>query len=139
MTHKKLSIKQIQASETWPLRHVVMYPTHPKEYVILENDKEGIHFGGYAEGILVTVVSLFIKEKNAQFRKLATLEEHQGKGYASQLLSFVFDFSKKKNTSKIWCNARENKANFYHNFGMTKTNKTYKESGINFVIMEVNY
>ena len=63
-------IKKIHASETWPLRHQVMYPNLTIEDVKLENDTTGIHFGGYANNILVTVISLFITNTDAQFRKL---------------------------------------------------------------------
>lgn len=136
---QKFVIQEITASETWPLRHMVMYPDYPAEYVKLENDDEGIHFGGYMGEELVSVVSLFIKGKDAQFRKLATLEKHQGKGFATQILNHIISFSKKQNCTKIWCNARANKTNFYHTFGIKETPQTYTKSGINFIIMERNY
>ncbi len=132
----KLEIKEITASLTWPLRQSVMYPEYSLEYVVLEKDFEGKHFGGYIEEELVCVVSLFINTNIAQFRKLATLEKHQNKGIGSKMLNHIFNYSKEKNCTKIWCNARVNKAAFYHKFGLKETNKTYVESDIKFVIME---
>lgn len=135
----KLVIKEIKASDTWPLRHNVMYPDYPADYVKLENDDKGMHFGGFIEEELVTVVSLFINGKDAQFRKLATLDKYQGKGFATQILNNIIAFSKKQKCTKIWCNARANKTNFYHKFGIKETTQTYTKSGINFIIMERNY
>ena len=38
-------IKQISAADTWDLRHRVMWPEQPFEYVQLAEDEAGIHFG----------------------------------------------------------------------------------------------
>lgn len=116
-----------------------MYPTYPKEYVILEKDSEGLHFGGFVDEELVSLVSLFINNNEAQFRKLATLETHQKKGYGTKMINHIIDFSKMHGVTKIWCNARANKTSFYHKFGLKETNKTYIKSGINFIIMELNF
>lgn len=116
-----------------------MYPDFPLQHVILEKDSEGIHFGGYVKDELVCVVSLFINNKEAQFRKLATKETHQKNGYGTKMINHLLEYSKKNNVTKFWCNARENKASFYHKFGLKETNKTYVNSGINFVIMELNF
>ncbi len=56
-----IKIKEIQAKETYELRHQVMWPNKEKEYVVLENDKEGVHFGLFKDEGLISVVSLFIK------------------------------------------------------------------------------
>ncbi len=131
-----LKIQEINAEKTWPIRHTVMWPEKPFDFVKLENDSEGFHFGGYVDEELICIVSLFIKNNKAQFRKLATKENQQGKGYATKLLHHVFEFAKNKNMNTIWCNARKNKTNFYHKFSMTETNKTYKKGGIEFVVLE---
>lgn len=132
-------IKQISHRETWPIRQSVMYPDFPLQHVILEKDSEGLHFGGYVKEELVCVVSLFINNEEAQFRKLATKVTHQKKGYGTKMINHLLEYSKKNNATKFWCNARENKASFYHKFGLKETNKTYVNSGINFVIMELNF
>ncbi|WP_291869729.1 GNAT family N-acetyltransferase [Maribacter sp.] len=135
----KLEIKQISASDTLPLRQSVMYPDYPLEYVILEKDSEGIHFGGFIEEELICVVSLFFINNEVQFRKLATLETYQKNGFGSQMIKHLIAFSKTHNATKFWCNARTNKTSYYHKFGLKETKKTFTKSGINFVIMELNF
>ena len=74
----------------------------------------------------------------AEFRKLATKVDRQGKGYGSQLLSYLMEYAAQQNISKILCNARIDKTCFYQKFGMTKTVKTFCKGGLNYVIMEKN-
>ncbi len=138
MDHHQLEqIKIITAAETWPLRHQVMWPNMPFDYVKLSNDAEGRHYGLFVNSNLVSVVSLFIDEQHtAQFRKLATLPQHQGKGYASKLINEVFNYSKENRLVKIWCNARKDKLQFYKKFGMIATENTYIKENIEFIILE---
>lgn len=132
-----MKIKEIEASETWQIRHEVMWPDQPFEFVKLEEDKEGLHFGCFAEKKLVSIISCFIIGDEMQFRKLATLNEYQGKGIASELLKYVFNLAKEKGLKKIWCNARTEKKAFYEKFGMKDTDKTFIKAGQEFSIMEV--
>lgn len=134
-----MEIKKIQASETWQIRHEVMWPDQPFEFVQLEEDNSGFHFGVFENDKLVSIVSCFIDEKEMQFRKLATLTEYQGKGIASQLLEYILDFAKKKDLEKVWCNARTNKKSFYEKFGMRDTFKTFIKAGQEFTIMEIYF
>ncbi len=138
MAHHLLEqIKIITARETWPLRHQVMWPNMPFDYVKLINDAEGIHYGLLVNDNLVSVVSLFIdKNKKAQFRKLATLPKYQGKGFASKLIHKIFEYSKENNIAAIWCNARKDKLSFYQKFGMIATKKEYTKENVEFVILE---
>ncbi|WP_255535248.1 GNAT family N-acetyltransferase [Cellulophaga sp. E16_2] len=133
-----IEIKEITAEETYPLRHKVMYPNHPFDYIKLPKDQEGTHFAVVKNAKNVTVVSLFFENDSAQFRKLATLESEQGQGHASKLLDFVIAYAKQKKAEKLWCNARANKTSYYKKFGLEETNKTYTEAGIDFIILEMN-
>ena len=132
-----MEIKNINASDTWKIRHEVMWPDQPFEFVQLEEDNLGIHFGVFEDDKLVSIVSCFMEEKEMQFRKLATLEEYQGKGIASHLLKYILEFAKEKGVEKVWCNARSNKKSFYEKFGMTDTGKYFSKSGQEFSIMEI--
>lgn len=132
-----MKIAAIQPSETWQIRHEVMWPDQPFEFVQLTEDDLGLHFGAFINEKLVSVVSCFITDKELQFRKLATLETFQGQGIASKLLLYVFDLAKEKELNKIWCNARSNKKQFYEKFGMIDTHKTFTKAGQEFSIMEI--
>lgn len=130
------TIRQIPHTATWNIRHKVMWPNLPVEKIKLPLDEEGTHFGLFDNEKLTTIVSLFFTGKSAQFRKLATEEHEQGKGYASQLLTHIITYAAEQNVEKIWCNARVNKIKFYHKFGMYTTDNTFSKNGVDFVVME---
>lgn len=134
----QIEIKEINAYKTYNLRQQVMWPNKPLDYIKLEQDQDGHHFGLYKNNIIVSVISLFINKNNAQFRKFATDIKEQGKGYGSILLKHVILFSENNNIKKIWCNARKDKSEYYKRFGLTTSNITFSKGGINFVIMEKN-
>ncbi|MDT0552241.1 GNAT family N-acetyltransferase [Urechidicola vernalis] len=129
-------IKEIKAEDTWELRHKVMWPNKSIDFVKILTDDKGTHFGLFLNKELVTIVSLFIDGKKAQFRKLATLPSEQGKGYASLILRHIFEQAKSKGVHKIWCNARKDKLEFYLKKGFTKTSESFEKSGIAYNIIE---
>ena len=132
-----MKIKSIEASETWEIRHKVMWPDHPFEFVKLEEDNSGLHFGVFDKEKLVSIVSCFIIDDEMQFRKLATLEEYRSKGIASLLLQYIFQLAKDNDLRKVWCNARSDKRSFYEKFGMRDTHQNFVKEGREFSIMEI--
>lgn len=51
-------IKQIPKELTWKIRHFVLWPDKDIDYVILENDSDGKHYGLFIGDKLVSVISL---------------------------------------------------------------------------------
>ena len=131
-----LEIKKISPQETLWIRHKAMWPNKPLAYVQLPYDAIGRHFGLYFEEELIAVISIFCEEKEVQFRKFATLEEYQGKGYGSKLLNFIIELAEQEGYHKIWCNARISKTKFYNKFGLKETDKHFEKGGIAYVVME---
>ena len=129
-------IKEISPQEVWPIRQMVMWPDKPLDFVKIANDHEGVHFGLFKGDKLSSVVSCFEAEGELQFRKFATLKEEQGKGLGTHLLNYVFDIAKAKGVKRVWCNAREDKSNFYQKFGLKNTNERFVKEGAGYVIME---
>lgn len=134
-----MEIRAISAHQTWDIRQKSMWTSKPIGYVQLPEDDNGKHFGFYVENHLVSVISIFITGTEVQFRKFATLPNHQANGYGTSLLSYVFDEMSKKNINKIWCNARLDKTRFYEKFGMVITPTIFKRDKVNYVIMEYYY
>ncbi|WP_244901837.1 GNAT family N-acetyltransferase [Croceivirga radicis] len=132
----EIHIKPIHYTKTWPIRHSVMWPNQSIEFIKLEKDAEGSHLGLFVGEHLTSIISLFQTQEGVQFRKFATLTEAQGKGYGTQLLTEVFKRYSNGSVSRIWCNARVEKAKYYERFGLQRTNKTYRKGGIAFVVME---
>ncbi|MEQ8415530.1 MAG: GNAT family N-acetyltransferase [Imperialibacter sp.] len=131
-----MEIRKIKAEDTWPVRHRVMWPDQPFDFVKVDEDNEGIHYGLFVDDELVSIVSLFLKDGKAQFRKFATEVPHQGKGYGTFLLNYLLKETEGLHVSSVWCNARTEKAGYYERFGLLKTNATYMKGGIEFVVME---
>lgn len=130
-------VEQISPSLTWRIRHITMYPDRSYDFVKLENDFDGIHFGIYVDYELTGVVSLFMNEEVGQFRKLAVLPEAQHQGLGAQLMTYLIDFCKVQKLTKLWCNARVNSKEFYTKFGFHETDQTYSAAGFDFVRMEL--
>jgi predicted GNAT family N-acyltransferase len=130
-------IKQIPLSKTLAIRHKVMWPNKPIEYVKLPNDEKAKHFGLFVNGEIASIISLFIENNEAQFRKFATLIEFQELGYGTILLKSVINLIQKEGIRKLWCNARVEKSKFYERFNLKPTNTKFEKGGIKYIIMEI--
>jgi len=133
---ESVTIRMVSIDQILPIRQEVMWPDKPVDFVRVAEDDQGIHFGLFTEENLVSVVSVFFKGNEAQFRKFATLEKYQGMGYGTHLLEFVFDFLQEKKVDRIWCNARISKTGFYQKFGLKETAIVFEKEGIRYVVME---
>jgi GNAT superfamily N-acetyltransferase len=128
-----ITIRPVAAEETLPLRHSVLWPDKPFDYVRLPDDDTGQHFGGFIEkpvrssrpcrfqeGQLVSVISLFVdtQTNTARFRKFATQPDFQNQGIGTQLLNHVIEQARQAGAAELWCDARLTAAAFYERFGM---------------------
>lgn len=130
-----MDIKRINPEDTWEIRHKVMWPNKTIDYVKLENDHSGIHYGIIEEGNIISVISLFISNDTAQLRKFATLHHKQGQGYGTKLLDHVIDEALRLGVRYIWCNARKERISFYKKFGLVETEDGFKKGGVEYIIM----
>ncbi|EGC31603.1 hypothetical protein DICPUDRAFT_39689 [Dictyostelium purpureum] len=141
-------IKKCNIQDVLILRHQVMYPEKDLKYVEVpgDYDESTIHLGLYdnrkedGDKKPISVMSLFIKKEcgDMQFRKFATMVEHQNKGYGTILFNYVLNFAKDNNIKRIWCNARKEKIDFYlRKFNFKETNQTYTKDGREFIIIEL--
>ncbi len=135
---KYVEVKEIGITEVLEIRREVMWPDKEIDFVRVEGDQDALHLGLVVEGKTVSIISLFIEGDRLQFRKFATRKDEQGKGYGTFLLNHVIELSKKRRINYIWCNAREEKTNFYEKFGLKVTKKKFIKSGKSYVIMEKN-
>jgi GNAT superfamily N-acetyltransferase len=131
-------VRSISPEETWELRHNVMWPDRNLDYIKLKDDEQGRHFGLFIGEELVSVISIFVAADEVQFRKFATLEKLQGKGYGTILLQFVMKEAKKLGAKRLWCNARKNKIDFYKRFGLEESGETISKDGFAYAKMSKN-
>ena len=131
-------IEQIPLELARRIRLTAMYPGQKREVAELADDAEGIHFGLFHQNKLMSVVSWFKRNENeAQFRKLATLEEFRNQGYGTLLMQYIIKFSKGENIRDLWCNARVSAEGFYNKLGFKEKNQAFAKNGIDYVIMTV--
>lgn len=131
-----MEIKPVPLPDVWRMRQTVMYPAETLDFVKLEEDEAGLHWGVYINGELVSVISVFEEWGRVQFRKFATRADQQGKGYGTTLLQYVMDWARHHGKRSIWCNARLSATAIYKKFGMQATGNTWHKYGIEFIKME---
>ena len=131
-----MHIQLVGLDDIWAMRQSVMYPHESLQFVQLEDDERGVHWGLYLEGELVSVISIFEKQGSVQFRKFATKTNMQGKGYGTALLQYVMDHAVTSSKKNIWCNARTSAIGMYQKFGMKAVGDTWQKYGIEFIKME---
>lgn len=131
-----LEIKEIKPSETLDLRHRILSPDKFIDSIILAEDDAGQHFGLFKDAQLISVISLFIENDAAQFRKFATETSEQNKGYGSILLKHIIEESLKNKVKNIWCNARISALGFYEKFDFKVVSEKWIKNDVEYVKME---
>jgi GNAT superfamily N-acetyltransferase len=129
-------IRRIHKEQAWQLRHEVMWPDRDIDYVKLQDDDAGAHYGLFEGERLISVISLFVQGEEAQFRKFATLESCQNRGYGSRLLQYVLNEAAQAGVRRIYCNARSHKLPFYRKFGLNETQTAFMKGGKEYIVME---
>jgi len=122
-----VAVRRISAEETIAVRWPILRPGFPRETAIFPGDEvdSTIHLGGYVDGRLVGVASIYIAampghpEVTAawQLRGMATLPEVRGAGVGRALLTACEDAARGVAGAFLWCNARVTAAEFYRKHG----------------------
>lgn len=134
-----MDVRNVDLDTIWKIRQEVMYPKEELSYVQLPDDELGSHLGLYIDDRLVSIVSLFEKGEDVQFRKFATFDAEQGKGYGSMLLDYIMEQASASGKRSIWCNARVSASGFYQRFGMYTTGLSWWKKDLEFVKMEKQF
>lgn len=125
-----LAIQSITAEQTYPLRHSVLWPDKPLDYVKVDDDAAGHHFGAFDNEELIAVISLFVNGQESRFRKFAAHPDHQRKGVGTLLLNHVIAEARRLGATVLWCDARLDAADFYRRFGMTAVSDVFYKGPI---------
>ena len=129
-------ITEVPYHDVLTMRQQGMYPDKDTEFVKLSDDDRGLHIGVYEKDELVSVMSIFLHGRDVQFRKLATRNDMQGKGFASALMQWLIDYANDMKLNRLWCNARINATGFYSKFGYEETDERFSKNGYEYVVME---
>lgn len=131
-----IEIQKVNAEELIDIRHLVLWPDKPREFVRVAEDDAGIHFGLYFDGSLVSVISLFAEGSAIRFRKFATLPAFQGKGLGSRLLEHTIAFATSEGFERIWCDARTDALGFYARFEFRQFSEPFFKEHIEYYKIE---
>lgn len=131
-----IEIQKVSADDLMEIRHLVLWPDKPREFVKVPEDESGIHFGLYFEGALVSVISLFGDAQCIRFRKFATLPALQGKGLGSRLLQHAIMYAQTEGYTRMWCDARTEALGFYERFGFRKFSEPFFKEHIEYYKIE---
>lgn len=131
-----IQVRDVPLEIIWTMRQEVMYPDETIDFVKLEDDEKGLHWGLYAADKLISVISLFERDRVLQFRKFATVAGMQGKGYGTKLLQHLVDWARENGMRSIWCNARTSATTLYEKFGMKQSGPGWEKYGIGFIKMQ---
>ena len=135
-----IDVRAITPEQTYALRHSVLWPDKPLNYVKIDEDKDGYHYGAFSDDDLVAVISLFVSKESistgqrqpvqARFRKFATQPDWQRKGVGTILLDHVIAQARALGASVLWCDARLDAADFYRRFGMEPVSEVFYKGPI---------
>lgn len=118
------------------IRRDVMYPEKDLEFVKLEDDDQGLHLGFHENEQPVCIVSLFLKGRELQFRKLATLVERQGQGYGTKVVKWILDYARDMKFDRVYANARVDVLDFYKKLGFVETEERFTKNGHDYIVIE---
>ncbi|UGA55403.1 GNAT family N-acetyltransferase [Vibrio sp. VB16] len=125
-----MDIRQIDWTQTIPVRHRVLWPDKPPEFCYVEGDEDGLHFGAFENDELVCVASVYIDGDEARLRKYATEIQFQGLGIGTAVLNEVIAYLKMNHINYFWCDARESALRFYGRFGMLSHGERFYKSDV---------
>jgi len=135
-----IKIKEIPASQVYPVRREVLRPGKPPEECVFQGDghESTFHLGLFEDNSLVAVASYmsassdkFDHPHQYQLRGMAVLNSHKGKGYGAALLK---EGEKKLRKREIpwllWFNARDYAVAFYEKYGYQTIGEKFDIPGV---------
>ncbi|MDO6764348.1 GNAT family N-acetyltransferase [Agarivorans sp. 1_MG-2023] len=130
-----INITRIDAEQTLDIRQQVLWPDHDQAFCRVAEDATGQHYGGWLDGKLIMVASLFVENKHIRLRKFACLTEHQGKGFGSHMLLHLIALQQSTMLELFWFDARCSAISFYQGLGFSVTSEVFDKHGVDYVKM----
>lgn len=127
-------IRFINASETYPLRIKILRNGQAERYKFeQDHNASTFHLGAFSHDTCVGIATFlkanqpyFQDQQNIyQLRGMAVDATFQSQGIGRQLMTFAFGELTKRNSSLLWCNARQHAIGFYRNMGFQTTGEEF--------------
>lgn len=123
-----VEIKEIEATETYLVRHSILRPHQDLATCVYPGDEEPttFHLGAFKEDKLIGIAS-FYQEKNPDFlqesqyklRGMATSPDYRGMNIGKKLIIEAEAILKERQVDLWWCNARMVAIGFYEKLGLS--------------------
>jgi GNAT superfamily N-acetyltransferase len=121
-----ISVEEITAAETHPLRRAVLRAGDPASDVRFPQDElpGAFHLGAFVDGELVGVASFALAAtpyRDAavgwQLRGMAVHSDQQGLGVGAAIIAAAAERVRASGARVLWCNARDTAIGFYEKLG----------------------
>ncbi|WP_135077009.1 GNAT family N-acetyltransferase [Terasakiella sp. SH-1] len=133
-------IQQIEAQDTYLMRHKVLWPDLPLEECMLKGDDVALHFGAFVEDHLIGVLSLFPdNDQSIRLRKFAISPRFQGQGIGLLMLKTVLEELGISGNKSVWCDARANAVDFYRKAGFEIEGNEFLKRNIPYYKMSCHF
>ena len=139
-----ISVKQISAEATLPLRCAILRPGLPVSESCFPNDAAdgAAHFGAYDDDAPVAVGSIFIEDHDQfpgagvwRLRGMAVAAERQGQGLGRLILETCHQHIRSAGGGQLWCNARCSAKAFYDKAGYVTHGEPFDIPGISLHVL----
>ncbi len=101
-----------------------------------EDDKLATHFVKYVDNTAVSTARILVNDKVVKIGRVATLKEHRKKGYSSEILKCIEDYSISKKYKVIRLGAQVYVKDFYLKLGYEAYGEVFLDAGIKHIMME---
>lgn len=135
-----ITVKQILADQTRPLRHLVLWPHIENEsdcVIDIDNREDAIHLGAFLDNNIVGVCSLFRMEsprlehpKQYRLRAMATHPDVRGMHAGQAIVEHAIEQIRSMGYDVLWCDARKIALGFYEKMGFTIIDEWYEVRNI---------
>ena len=133
----------------------MLWPDKPLDYVRLDEDKHGYHFGAFvpSHDKPVAVISVFFEPilpfgandrtasgnhgTSARFRKFACHPEFQGQGIGTSLMRYAASYCSSKGATVFWCDARLSSGQWYEKRGLVPFGNTFFKDTVEYTRMKM--
>ena len=132
-----MDIRTITWEQTIALRHSVLWPNKPPEYCHVDGDENALHFGFFANEILVCVASVYLNQNKARLRKFATDVCYQNQGIGTKMLMYIIQTLQGSQAKYLWCDARETALDFYKRFDMRVCSERFYKADVPYYKMQI--
>lgn len=134
-----VSLKEISAEATRPLRHSILRPNQTLADCVYpgDDDTHSFHIGAFDNDQLICVASFFpqhtdrLDEKlQYRLRGMGTVPEYRGKGIGAAVLKKGEAIAQERGYDLVWCNARTTASAYYVKQGYTAFDDEFEIEGI---------